>query len=306
MSIIASRITATLTALIAICGAVVYLLSPARDGVITSFPVILAVLGLLGPCAIIAAHRDSDTMALHIVAVICGVLVALAFNTVMSIGPLAGLSAFTLALSLVIICRSKRERLRPMILTLGISTILSFGILYSIVMRAKIETVTPPPSSVILHSLPGHHFTDAFQVRISTDEEPGIRSIVDAFSVSLRPWWFEIPEHGGIADAEIRPGSDLGGWKVHEMSRTEIIIGLDRSYIDLRISLYAEQADGQCTITATTVARYNNWLGRLYFVPVRYGHKIVLADTMRRISFLLQELPALFPGGDDGGLPGHE
>jgi len=117
MSIIASRITATLTALIAICGAVVYLLSPARDGVITSFPVILAVLGLLGPCAIIAAHRDSDTMALHIVAVICGVLVALAFNTVMSIGPLAGLSAFTLALSLVIICRSKRERLRPMILT---------------------------------------------------------------------------------------------------------------------------------------------------------------------------------------------
>ena len=115
-----------------------------------------------------------------------------------------------------------------------------------------------------------------------------MRSVVEAFSASLRPWWLEIPELGEVAHVKLEPGSALGGWKVHEMSPSEVIVGLDRSYIDLRISLFIEGVGEQFTVTATTVARYNNWRGRLYFAPVRFGHQIVLADTMRRLAFILQ------------------
>jgi len=289
MRINASRIPATLTAIISICGALVYFNSSASGGVITSLLVFLAVFGLLGLVATVVATRELGTKALHVVAVVCGTIIALACNTVMSIGPLAGIAAFTLALSLAIISRSKKPRVRLVILSLGVSTVVSFGVLFSFVMTMELETVAPPHSSGILRSLPGHHYVDAFQVRISSDVRPNMRSVVEAFSVSLRPWWLEIPELGEVAHAKIEPGSALGGWEVHEMSSSEIIIGLNRSYIDLRISLFVERVDEQFTVTATTVARYNNWRGRLYFAPVRFGHQIVLADTMRRLAFILQQ-----------------
>ncbi len=293
MRINASWMPATLTAIVSICGALVYFNSSASVGVISILLVLLAVFGLLGLVAAVVATREPGTRALHAVAIVCGALIALACNTVMSIGPLAGIAAFTLVLSLTIICRSKKPRVSLVILSLGACTAVSFGVLFNIVMTTELETVAAPRSSVILRSLPGHHYVDAFQVRISSDERPSMRSVVEAFSVSLRPWWFEIPELGKVAHAKLEPGSALGGWEVHEMSPSEIIIGLDRSYIDLRISLFVERADEQFTVTATTVARYNNWRGRLYFVPVRFGHQIVLADTMRRLAFILQSRESL-------------
>ncbi len=286
-----SWIPATLTAIISICGALAYFNSSASVGVITSLLVALAVLGFLGLLATVVAIRELGTKALHVVAIICGALIALACNTVMSIGPLAGIAAFTLALSLIMISRSRKPRVRLVILALGASTVVSFGVLFSIVMTTELESVAPPHSSVILRSLTGHHYVDAFQVPISSDARPNMRSVIEAFSVSLRPWWFEIPELGEVAYVKIEPGSALGGWQVHEVSPSEIIVGLDRSYIDLRISLFVERVGErvgeQFTVTATTVARYNNWRGRLYFAPVRFGHQIVLADTMRRLAFIL-------------------
>ncbi len=289
MRINASWIPATLTAIISICGAVVYFNSSASVGVITSLLVFLAVFGLLGFVAAVVATRELGTKALHAVAIVCGTLIALACNTVMSIGPLAGIAAFTLAISLAITSRSKKPRARFVILALVVSTVVSFGVLFSIVMTTELENVAPPHSSVILRSLPGYHYVDAYQVRISSEVRPNMRSVVEAFSVSLRPWWLEIPELGEVAHAKIEPGSALGGWEIHDMSRSEIVVGLNRSYIDLRISLFVERADEQFAVTATTVARYNNWRGRLYFAPVRFGHQIVLADTMRRLAFILQQ-----------------
>ena len=94
MRIRASWIPATLTAIISICGAVIYFNSSASVGVITSLLVLLAVFGLLGLVAVVVATRELGTKALHAVAIVCGTLIALACNTVMSIGPLAGIAAY--------------------------------------------------------------------------------------------------------------------------------------------------------------------------------------------------------------------
>ena len=237
MRINASWILAILNAIISICGALVYFNSPASVGVITSLLVFLAVFGLLGSVAAVAASREPGTKALHIVAIVCGTLIALACNTVMSIGPLAGIAAFTLALTLAIISRTKKPQVFLVFLALGVSTAVSFGVLFRIVLTTELKTVSPPPSSVILSSLPSYHYVDAFQVRISSDVRPNMRSVVEAFSVSLRPWWFEIPELDEVTQVKIEEGSALGSWDIYERSPSEVIIGLDRSYIDLRISL---------------------------------------------------------------------
>ncbi len=286
----AALILATVAALLSIVGALLYSNSPAKGGVLSLLTLLLALLGLLGLIAVVAAIRERGRKGLHGAAIICGSLIALACNTVMSIGPLAGGAAFTLALSIVVILlSSNRSGVRLLILTLGFTAVVSFGVLFSIVMSTELERVSPPDSSAILRALPGYHYEDSFRVNLSTDVRPEIRSIVEAFSISLRPWWLRIPNRGAFGQVAIEPGTALGGWDVHEISPSEIIIGLDRSFIDLRISLFVAGTDEPIRLTATTVARYNDWRGRLYFVPVRLGHQIVLADTLRRMAFLLQE-----------------
>jgi hypothetical protein len=139
-----------------------------------------------------------------------------------------------------------------------------------------------------MSSLPGHHYSDAFRVKLESEDRPNAGSLVGAFFVSLQPWRFEIPELGEVASLTIEPGTALGDWEIHDVTSSEVIVGLDRSFIDLRISLFVENVDDQFYLTATTVARYDDWQGRLYLAPVQFGHQIVLADAMRRMAVILR------------------
>ena len=47
------------------------------------------------------------------------------------------------------------------------------------------------------------------------------------------------------------------------------------------------------TLTMTTLVKFNNWVGRAYFVPVRIGHKMVVPAMLRALrARLLAELAA--------------
>ncbi len=48
--------------------------------------------------------------------------------------------------------------------------------------------------------------------------------------------------------------------------------------------------DGITWITVSTAVRYNNFCGVMYFIPVRYGHKILFGVAMRKMAYLLKDL----------------
>ncbi len=92
-----------------------------------------------------------------------------------------------------------------------------------------------------------------------------------------------------VDEFECNQGDVVGTWSIYYRSPKEIITGFDRSFIDFRVSLFVTETSGAWSITATTVARFNNIWGRLYFIPVRYGHMIVLGETMRRMKHALTQ-----------------
>jgi len=144
------------------------------------------------------------------------------------------------------------------------------------------------PSESDLNSLfPDYDYTDTFSIKMCSAYDCDIGDVARAFYLSLRPIWSKQVSEEGLNQIDFESSSLLGNWKVYERKSNEIIIGLNRSYIDLRISIFCSATNEPSVISATTVARYNNWLGRIYFIPVRFGHMIVLSDAVRRLKYKL-------------------
>ena len=82
------------------------------------------------------------------------------------------------------------------------------------------------------------------------------------------------------------PNERLGLFKVFSKSDNEVILGEDDKHLNFRISLLIENLNTENLIkeiTITTTVEFNNWLGKLYFLPVRLFHKIIVPRMLKAI-----------------------
>ncbi len=285
---IASILTA-LAALLGTGGAIAYRLSEAGKGVQTFSLLLLPLLAIPGFLAATLLPKVSDTLAYLIVFSLVGAMIVLAGITLMSIGPIAILVALLMALAAALACRAIPGLVRPGLLVLTLSSLLSCILLISFSTSVGTKMVHVPPTPGTTETLSEFNYIDSFRVQLAGDK-PEMATVGETFMISLRPWWFKLPKTGSLARVDFEEGSGYGGWVVTHRSESEVVIGFDRSFIDLRLSLLLEPDGAGWAITATTIARYNDWRGKLYFLPIRYGHQIVLADTVRRMVLLLEEM----------------
>jgi Protein of unknown function (DUF2867) len=81
-------------------------------------------------------------------------------------------------------------------------------------------------------------------------------------------------------------GQQLGLFKVFSQTDNEVIIGEDDKHLNFRISLFIENHTTETTkknLTISTVAEFNNWFGRLYFLPVKPFHKLIAPTMLKGI-----------------------
>ena len=80
------------------------------------------------------------------------------------------------------------------------------------------------------------------------------------------------------------PGEQLGLFKVFDKRENEIVLGEDDKHLNFRVSLFVEQLHGneqKKELTITTTVVFNNWFGRLYFLPVRPFHKLIVPTMLK-------------------------
>lgn len=260
--------------------------SHTAQGLVTPLLFGLVVFGSLGVVAAFARVRERLRKTLAIV--LCtGGLISCGLVGFMSIGPP------TLAAALLFLCAAvlngpwSLRNVASSVLVFLASSVFWFSILFFAATRIGVQKVQVPDDSDVLTAFPLIDYADAFQVCLPPGFKGDIEYVVNSVATSMMPSWLQ-KRPGGTADIpRLQPGSTVGHWPVHSRTRNEIVLGLDRSFIDLRLSvLVRDEADCR-SVTASTVARYNNWIGRIYFIPVRYGHQIVLADTMRKTKAAL-------------------
>jgi len=78
----------------------------------------------------------------------------------------------------------------------------------------------------------------------------------------------------------------VGLFKVFNKTSNEIIIGEDDKHLDFRISLLFDKNRGEKdenSLTISTTVKFHNWLGVLYFLPVRPFHKLIVPAMLKNI-----------------------
>ncbi|NIF04850.1 DUF2867 domain-containing protein [Chryseobacterium sp. Tr-659] len=87
-------------------------------------------------------------------------------------------------------------------------------------------------------------------------------------------------------------GERVGLFKVFDKTSNEIVLGEDDKHLDFRISLLFDknqkQVNGKSLKISTTV-KFHNWLGVLYFLPVRPFHKLIVPAMLKNIIGKLEK-----------------
>ncbi len=90
------------------------------------------------------------------------------------------------------------------------------------------------------------------------------------------------------------PGDRLGLFKVFNKTDNEVILGEDDKHLNFRVSLYIERTNNvdKKLLTISTTVSFNNWFGRLYFLPVRPFHKLIVPTMLKGIIKELEKQKA--------------
>lgn len=143
-------------------------------------------------------------------------------------------------------------------------------------------------------------YTDAFELPISVHlAKQDIQAFGKAFFTSAPKWVEGLMELRDVAvsvfglkisekkanrkkmlDAfSCQVGEELGVFKVFESNKEQVVLGQDDSHLNFRIAMSINQKEN--TLVLETKVKFNNNLGRFYFVPVKPFHKIIVPKVMK-------------------------
>ena len=89
-----------------------------------------------------------------------------------------------------------------------------------------------------------------------------------------------------IANFKCEIGENVALFKVFDKNENEVLFGENDKHLDFRVSLFLDRQKD--TLTVSTLVKFNNWTGRLYFLPVLPFHKIIVPVIARGIVKRLQ------------------
>jgi len=77
-------------------------------------------------------------------------------------------------------------------------------------------------------------------------------------------------------------GERIGLFQVFERSASELILGEDDRHLNFRVSLLlGQEHNGLRDLTISTTVSFNNWFGKVYFVPVKPFHKLIVPSMLK-------------------------
>ena len=102
---------------------------------------------------------------------------------------------------------------------------------------------------------------------------------------------FGLKTSGKISDIQKRldnfkyeTNERLGLFKVFSKTENEIIMGEEDKHLNFKISLLISNLNKEQTrkeITISTAVEFNNWFGKLYFLPVKPLHKLIVPAMLK-------------------------
>ncbi len=171
--------------------------------------------------------------------------------------------------------------------------------------RVTVTKSELPQASILLKNESNFDYIDSFKGNYEKPQnDSSIENIGKAFLTSAPEWVSKLFDFRnwivgifGLKTADqqqsreqvlenfnCEPGEHMGFFKIFDKTKNELILGEDDKHLDFRVSLIKElKNDSVNTLTISTVVTFNNWFGRLYFLPVRPFHRIIVPVMLKGI-----------------------
>ena len=161
-----------------------------------------------------------------------------------------------------------------------------------------IKKVDLPKGTIVERCFPRIDYADAYQARLPAGLSVDVDSIARSIFKSVPRWiqalmalrnhivslvGLKTPDWDTIDIEEIsfQPGASIRGFRVFERTKDEILLGEDDSHLDFRVSILRQAEGNEFLVVVSTIVRFNSWVGRAYFLPVKPMHKIIVRAMMR-------------------------
>lgn len=85
-------------------------------------------------------------------------------------------------------------------------------------------------------------------------------------------------------------GSQHGIFKLLYKSENEVVLGQEDTHLDVKVSLLLEPSinESNKTLSITTAVKFNNFFGKLYFLPVKPIHKLIVRKSLENIILQME------------------
>lgn len=83
-------------------------------------------------------------------------------------------------------------------------------------------------------------------------------------------------------------GESIALFHVLDRSQEEILMGENDSHLDFRLSFFARPVGEGTELVMATTVQFNALLGKIYFVPVRPIHKMIVPVILKRMAKRLE------------------
>ena len=152
-----------------------------------------------------------------------------------------------------------------------------------------VRAVAPDPS--VKPHLAGATFIDAYQVeahvplsaeafaRAAFEKPPAwISSLLALRNAVVAPLGLKTAREAGD------PSEWIGIFPVEMTTPDRIVLGFDDKHLDFRVVIDVARKDEGCEVTATTLVREHNLLGRIYLTTILPFHKAIVPALLKRTA----------------------
>ncbi len=177
----------------------------------------------------------------------------------------------------------------------------------------KIIKTELPETSVLSKEMKFYDYADSFQGNVNASGNITTAEIAKAFFSSSPQWAKKMfalrnmivkifglktgvnHEKMQVSDDFIpEVGEQFGIFRIFDRTSNEIILGEDDKHLDFRVSLLCDKLQNETevnSLTISTTVKYHNWLGVLYFLPVRPFHRLIVPVMLKKMIKKLEIMP---------------
>lgn len=139
-------------------------------------------------------------------------------------------------------------------------------------------------------------YTDCYKVELKNNTQTNLNSCAQVFiqntkfeafliklrNILVRPFGLKSGEINN-KDIKFEKGAKLSFFDILEYNDNEILMCGTDKHLDVWVSIYLENIKDMQHVSITTMVKFNNRLGKIYFSIIKPFHKLIVKNCLKRM-----------------------